>query len=127
MVNDTSILAGIVIFFISCGVFLPYVNEAFGTFSDTPNYADLLKSTTRTASTNSTICVPVYFAGFYRTICSTSEENQEITGWDIIASVGKMFFWTFGQIPFFIDLIIFVPLRIVLGFLFYMAIRSGGG
>jgi len=45
----------------------------------------------------------------------------------VIWSVVKMFFWTFGSIPTWLDLIVFLPLRIILALIIARNIWIGGG
>jgi len=45
---------------------------------------------------------------------------------DIIASIGKMFFWYFGELPLILNMF-FLILKTVFWVLIYRLIRSGGG
>ena len=45
----------------------------------------------------------------------------------VLLSIFKIFFWTFNDIPFFLDLLVFVPFRIILAVLVYRNIRGVGG
>jgi len=81
----------IVFVFVSLGVILPFVNSEFnveGSTFDTENPADEL-------------------------IEADFEDSSSINAGDVFTSVAKMFFWTFGDLPFWIDGI-FVVLRIML-------------
>lgn len=127
MGNDVSIIGGIIIFFLAVGVCLPYVQSAFGDPVTNVGVQDLMDDTTVTSSNNDTICTPIFIGGAMITKCVSVESDQEVSGWDVLSSVGKMFFWTFGSIPLFIDLLVFLPIRILLGFLIWRAFRSGGG
>lgn len=51
-----------------------------------------------------------------------------ISSLSILWSVAKMFFWNFGtNVPLFIEICIFLPMRILLAIVIYRNIRSGGG
>ena len=121
MVNDTSIIAGLILFFIGMGVLLPYINQAY---SDTatsfdPDIYDGIDSelTLPESCANST--------GFFDDVACQAQQGTSVIG--ILISILSIFFWTFGAIPLFLDLLLFVPLRIILYFLVYRAIRSGSG
>jgi hypothetical protein len=64
-------------------------------------------------------------------IGNAGKSTNAITGspnfWDILVSVFKMFFWTFGDIHWIIDAIIFIPLRIILALTVARNIWIGGG
>jgi hypothetical protein len=98
------------IFFICMGGLLPYIKSELGAEFETPEY-----------STDGTISE----------IESADESTNAITGspnvWDILLSVFKMFFWTFGDIHWIIDLLVFTPLRIILALTIARNIWIGGG
>ena len=101
--SDTVILSTIVIFFVVLGVRLPFIHAAFD-------------QTITNLDTEG-----IEFAsgqGF-------SESNVTILG--IITSIFTMFFWTFGNIPVVIDLLLFVPLRIIFMILLFKLVRGVGG
>jgi hypothetical protein len=54
------------------------------------------------------------------------ETDEEVSGLDVLSSVGLMFFWTFGALPMFLDLF-FVIMRVMLVIVIYRQIRSGAG
>lgn len=102
MVNNSSIMFGIIIFFVALGVLLPLLHEDFNqSFSD-PDETQLTKN--------------------------INEDDLSVitTPATIIFSVFKMFFWTFGAIPTIIDLLIFLPLRILLAVLLLKTFLPGG-
>ena len=47
-----------------------------------------------------------------------------LTGLTVIGSIAKMFLWTFGAIHWMVDLIIFVPMRLMLLWLLTRAVRG---
>ena len=51
---------------------------------------------------------------------------SSVSAFSVIGSVLKMFFWTFGDLPRFVDVILLVP-RIVLLFIIARNIWIGGG
>lgn len=106
-VNDITITVGIVIVFVGCGLILPFINDAF---SGTTNIqADTSALTTGAAAGTAA-------AG--------------ITLGSVLGSIAKMFFWTFGDIPFWLDAFIFIPMRIALLVIVvrnFPIIGAGGG
>jgi hypothetical protein len=104
MVNDVSIIAGIITVFVLIGVILPYVQAEFG---------------------QSVTSVDV--AGLAGDVGSKGQESSAVTFWDVLLSIFSMFFWTFGNLPFWLDLCFFLPIRIILGFIVARNIWIGGG
>lgn len=103
MVNDISIAWGIITVFILLGVLLPFVNEAYDTSSGIINTENL------------------------ETAVGENVENASaITAFTILFSVLKMFFWTFGDLYFWLDAI-FVIFRIMLALIIARNIWIGGG
>ena len=105
--NDVTIVATILFIFLGTAVIMPFVNTAFdieGAEYDTDKVASDL-------------------------IGEELEDVSKVGVGDILKSVGKIFFWTFGDLPFWLDLI-FVILRIIL---LYILVRTftpfiaGGG
>ena len=81
----------ILFIFVGVGIIIPFVNDEFGTSSPDFNVDN---------PANQLI----------------EEDFSDISGvgaGDILKSVGKMFFWTFGDLPFWLDAI-FIILRIML-------------
>ncbi len=80
----------ILFIFVGIGVIIPFINKEFNiedSAFDTGNVADEL----------------------------IGEEFSDVSGvsaGEILKSVGKMFFWTFGDLPFWMDAI-FIVLRII--------------
>ena len=50
----------------------------------------------------------------------------KISSLKILVSITRMFTWTFGAVPLFIDILILTPMRLLLLFLIYRSVRSGG-
>ena len=102
--SDTAIISTIFIIFVFLGTLLPFINEAFGQDESTLNVAK------------------VQF-----------ETGQNIKGQDtinfgtVVVSILSMFFWTFGSIPQILDLLLFVPLRLIFAVLLFKLARGVGG
>ena len=103
MTNDISIIMGIVITFVLIGAFLPFINDAFDPDADDPGFG----GTNITGGINPSSLSP---SGAF----------------SIIKSIGLMFLWTFGGVPWYID-IIFVIMRITLVITLARNIWVGGG
>jgi len=113
-VNDISILMGITLFFVSMGLFLPIIHESFGSDVSTPN----LDALTQGIAAGSVMAVdPI--GGFE---LATGSSNL----WTILNNIFKMFFWTYGLLPWWLDAI-FIPLRVVFAFLVARNVWIGGG
>ena len=92
--NDAYIVGIIIIIFFGVGLLIPFVNQEFGTTSGTFNVNNVGNELVNQQVT----------------------EVTEVRAFDVLKSIGKMFFWTFGDIPFWLDAI-FLVLRIVLLFI----------
>lgn len=102
MANDVTILGGLLFFFIILAVLSPLVAEEFG--EDATDYdVEGLDS----YETPSTSWIGTSFS-------------------EILVNIMLIPFWTFG-IPALANLLILLPMRLILAFLIYRAIRSGGG
>lgn len=99
--SDTVILSTIIILFVSLGAILPFVHEAFD--QDTADFDG-------------------------KNIEFESGQSSDISIiLEVLTSIITMFFWTFGNIPAILDLIIFVPLRIIFLILLFKLARGVGG
>ena len=139
MVNDTSIIYGIIVFFIMLGVIIPLVNEAFDSEEvSTIDVQTLIQtggSVTLDNATHTCVSVPAGIWGIFGfTIdqCYELEEGQIVENRDVswlsyIFSIASIFFWTFGAVFWVIDLFILLPMRLLLAWLIYRALRSGSG
>lgn len=97
-------MATIILIFLCLGVFLPYINADFNNDDEVVNVE-----------------------GFTTDIGEKVENASQVSAFTVIFSVFKMFFWTFGSIPFWIDLTVIMTLRIVLVVLLARNIWIGGG
>ncbi len=90
-INDLSILGILLSIFIGVGIIIPFVNSEFQTVSPT---FDTDKRGTEL-------------------IVEDLTDVSSVGAGDILKSIGKMFFWTFGDLPFWLDAI-FLVLRLIL-------------
>lgn len=105
--NDITIVATILFIFLGTALVLPYVNTEFGTSGSTYSSENVGEE-----------LIEEEFA-----------DVTDVSAGDILRSVGKIFFWTFGDLPIWLDLI-YTVLRLIL---LYILIRTftpfiaGGG
>lgn len=93
----------IVILFVALGFVLPFVNNAFGE-SYTGTSSDVIKD---------------------KMSGSTVDPTDASIGFgDIFLSMVTIFFWTFGGVPTWLDIMLFIPLRIMLLILLYNKARG---
>lgn len=104
MVNDISIITGIILIFLTLGAIMPYINDSFSITSEEINIEK-----------------------FEDDIAVDIEDESRISAFTVIFSIFKMFFWTFGSIPFWFDLTIMLTLRIILILTIARNIWIGGG
>lgn len=104
-INDISIIAGIVSVFVILGAMMPFVHQDFNSGQTTGSVSnDALQDNS------------------YQLAQTTSSLSM----WTVIKSVLLMFFWTFGQLPFWIDNI-FVIFRVMLILIVARNVWIGGG
>ena len=105
-VNDITILYGIITFLLILGFVTPFINDTFGTSH--PGYnKDFLESTVGEED--------------FKVVTKTSLQI-----WRILVSMGTMFFWTFGGLPAWMDILMFVP-RLTLVLIIARNVWIGGG
>ena len=103
MANDMSIAYGIILFFFLVGAITPFMNASF-TDLDIPENQ------------------PTGIIG------DIDEDDLTSTkAYKVIKSLFKIFFWSFGALPTWIEWIIFIPLRILLVLIIARNIWIGGG
>lgn len=108
MANDITILVGIAITFILIGTLLPFIQEDLSLDQyQGMNYTNVSSGISQT-DIGSTV------TGYWRVL-------------SIISSIAAMFFWTFGAIPWYIDLAVFVPMRLAFITIVARNIWIGGG
>ena len=105
MANDMIIILVISVIFIGLGSVLPFIQE------------DLDISPVVTTDTEE----------FVQDIGEEADSAVSLTIFTVLFSVLKMFFFTFGDLPFLIDVFIFIPLRLILVLTIARNIWIGGG
>lgn len=103
IVNDISIAWGIIGTFVLLGVLMPFVNDAFN--------VDASEFDEQNVETE---------------VGENIENVSTINAFSVLFSILGMFFWTFGQIPFWLDAI-FVIFRIMLATIIARNVWVGGG
>jgi hypothetical protein len=98
------IVITIIFFFLCMGIVLPFIEHDIKGTSVNPTYNE------------KEIINGMNSAG-----------KSSLSIWSVIGSVASMFLWTFGSIHWLIDLLIFVPLRILLLLTISRNIWIGGG
>ncbi len=110
MANDVSIITGIIATFILLGVFLPILEAGYNVTpsnTDVSDFTDSLNNASKALGKKTGFEAVVGSLGFF----------------DIAASILKMFTWTFGALPVWLDLI-FIIFRIILIILVVRIIRG---
>ncbi len=120
MVNDISIITSILAIFLLVGTALPFVNESFGI---SPEETACFKISVLEEDLGNTT-KSVEKKGIFDTVGTRRIGSVGI--FDVMASVVKMFFWTCGSLPLFIDLF-FLLMRIVLVIIIARNLWIGGG
>lgn len=92
--NDTVIIGTISLIFILIGAALPFVQDTFNEDVTTYNTDSITDGLTQ----------------------ETIEQTSITNVFDVLGSILKMFFWTFGDLPIWLDLI-FSVFRIILVFI----------
>ena len=100
MVNDMTILGGIVIIFVFIGFVTPFINEEFSGTAAEYNVDD---------------------------VTGDLDTPNAVNAFTILISIFKIFFWTFGSIPTWLDVILFTPMRIILALIIARNVWIGGG
>ena len=153
MSNDITIIYGIVLFLMLTGFLIPFINEDFIEPLGGNNYTSSVDGEALLGDINPQ---PITCIQFWNSLASQYNvtapvtENESIaagmpdcpnfikyspvpTGadktsiWTALASMFSMLVWSFGGIPFWLELLLFVPLRIVLVLLIVRNIWIGGG
>lgn len=101
--EDSSLFYVLLVFFIMLAVFMPALRTMYNDTAVTGNQAEELQNEVSSLS--------------------------EITPTGVLAlpwSFIQVAFWSFGDIPIYMELIVFVPLRIMFYYIGYKAIRGIG-
>lgn len=112
--HDVSLIGIFVCFFLVLGISVPYIQNEFSI--NTVYIYDAQTGKMIEDYRNTDISEEMENIG----------ESTDFTGLTMLKSIAGMFTFTFGQLPLFLDLIMFIP-RILLYVLIYRQIRSGGG
>ena len=89
--EGVNIVLIILFIFVGIGIVIPFVNEEFDIEGATINIDNPANEL----------------------INEDFSDASSVSAGDILKSVGKMFFWTFGDLPFWLDAI-FIVLRVIL-------------
>ncbi len=99
--NDITIIMGVVFIFVGLGFIMPYIQEDFSNGTTNTDMVGLESE--------------------------LNEDYNTITIWGLLWSVLKMFVWTFGNFPLWVDALFFLPLRIMFFVTLARNIHIGGG
>jgi len=103
MANDMAIIFSIVTLFIALGFITPYINSEFDSDFNTNNPDNIIEG------------------------ISSDDLDNGVSGWKILKTVFSMFFWSFGELPAWLDIIVFIPLRLLLALTIARNVWIGGG
>lgn len=103
MTNDIAIITGLITIFIIIGTVMPFINASFGS---QVNEVDV--------------------DGMADSVGQGVELSGDVNAFQVFSSIMLMFFWTFGALPFWLDMI-FIIFRVVLGMTVARNIWIGGG
>jgi hypothetical protein len=126
------------------GAAIPFINDSFdSTYSTTVNgtrvYYDISDDMSANPDINCTAFYEQFAAGYGLTppiseatarayglpVCPGTVHNFNV--WTVITSMFGMIFWSFGGIPFWLDITFFMALRLALFLLIARNIWIGGG
>lgn len=102
--NDVVIVGGLVVFFLFVGTLTPFINSAFGS-----SYNELNSNT------------------IVNTVTQNHDDLAGVTAPSIFLSIVSMPVYNMGNIPFFLELLIFFPIRLVFWLLIARNVWIGGG
>lgn len=97
--SDSSIMYGLLITFLLLGAILPFVNSAFD----------------------------VDITNFNAGGIEDEVGQANVSATDVFLSMFIIFFWTFGSIPFWLDLTVILAMRIMFAWFTIRVIRGVGG
>ena len=106
MPNDIFYMWSIIIILFSLGIFVPIAQGAFGEDTNTYDTGEVTDDVGENLASSGTSSV--------------------VSGIAVLVSILGMFFWSFN-VPFWLNIIILEPMRIMLYILIYRQFRSGGG
>lgn len=103
--SDTVMFLTIICVFVVIGGLLPYIQTGLGQSSTDLNIMGLKQDLGQAVDGDITVL------------------NATPTGFAVMTSILKMFFWSFGSLPFWLDLIFLIP-RMMLVLLFVRLLRG---
>lgn len=103
MVNDMTIIYGLLVFFVTLGLIVPFINDEFH------------------------VGMPEFSAESLSKDMDELDVKSSVSAFEVIGSIGSMFFWGFDILPAFINGIIFIPLRIIFWVTLGRNVWIGGG
>lgn len=102
--NDVVIVGGLVVFFLFIGTLTPFINSAFSTSYNEINSNTIVNS-----------------------VNENYDDFNAVTAPSLFLSIISMPVYNMGNIPFFLELLIFFPIRLVFWLLIARNIWIGGG
>ena len=100
--NDLHVTIYIMVVFVTLGTVLPFVNEGFGQGTTSVDMQNLEAS-----------------------VSIDTGSEAALSGFTIITSILSMFFWTFGELPFWLDSFLII-LRVVFVYSLIRLVRGVG-
>lgn len=134
--NDVIIIYFIVGFFIAIGTVMPFIDDAFNTGVTTNTNHDALVDSIGDESADESSLTAYESAGseaqipFLSSLLSRwyNQATSDLTSpLGILVSVLSMFFWSITNIPVWLEIGLFIPLRILLSIAIARNIWVGGG
>ncbi len=120
MVNDISIIATIIAIFLLVGTTLPFINESFGISPEETSCFRILELEEELGNATQSVEKKGLFD------ITNTRRIGSVGIFDVFGSIVKMFFWTCGSLPLFIDLF-FLLIRIILYIIIARNLWIGGG
>lgn len=104
MANDVGIIFGILVFLVGCNILIPVISSEFS-------------NTVTSSSVSDTTGV----------VEGEFESGSSTTIFSVLKVIAGVLLWSFGNIWVYLDLMLFLPLRIAMYFLLARNIWPGGG
>lgn len=101
MDSEVKALYIIVTLFVGLGILLPYIQAEFGEDQTNNDVSGL-------------------------TSIDSDDATSSVGLFTVLGSVFTMFFWTFGNLPVWLDAFLFIPLRVILAYVIIRVARGGG-
>lgn len=120
MVNDISIITTIIAIFLIVGTTLPFINASFGISPEETACFEISNLEGELENATESVGEKSKFGIF------GSRRTGSVGIFDVMGSIVKMFFWTCGSLPLFVDLF-FLLIRITLYITIARNLWIGGG